>query len=225
MCTVELCNGLDDDCDGVVDDGCPAGLLPGSAVQRAAIGDSFGGTDFADTCADDELLVGLNVAAGPWVDQVTAICQEYSLFTNTQPSPFQYSLALHEKRSLDAHPSVTMSPIQELACASGKIMVGLRVSQQHTAFGDPSDAIVIPRVWIRCAEPTISLGAGTPQVVWQNALEVGPVSGSFASDQAWFEGDQLSESELLVGFHGRAGGAVARVGLTGSSLKVSLHPE
>ena len=225
ICVAEVCNGRDDDCDGVADEGCPRALSAGNPVQRKALGDSPGGTVFADTCADDELLVGLSLGIGAWLDQSSAICQHFELHTNTQVTPYRYSLGLGAKRSLAPHPLSTTSVVTELVCRDGALMVGLRISQQHTAFGQDSDSVVIPQVAIQCAEPAMQLDAKNPRLEWQGAVEVGPLSGQFANTSAWFETDQLQTNEALVGFHGASGSWLDRLGLTASPVHVVLQSD
>ena len=222
----EQCNGYDDDCDGVLDEGCPSAIAPASsAVQSKPIGDSTGGSPFADTCAANEILVGLSVAAGAWVDQVTAICEQYGLHTDTLAVPFQYSMSLMGRHNLAAHPTTSTSAVSELSCSAGMVMVGVRVSQQHSALGDDADHIVIPQIWIECAQPSLNMAAAVPLVVWHDAVEVGPVSGGVANGEAWFEKTMLDASQLLVGFHGATGAWIDSVGLTASPLRVLLQSE
>ena len=225
MCVAEVCNGRDDDCDGITDEGCPTALSAGNPVQRKALGDSPGGALFADTCADDELLVGLSLAIGSWLDQGSAICQHFALRANTQATPYEYSLALGAKRSLAPHPQSTTSAINELVCRDGTVMVGLRISQQHTALGQDSDTVVIPQVSIQCAQPAMRLDPQNPRLEWQGAVDVGPLSGAIANPSAWFEADLLETNQLLVGFHGASGAWLDRVGLTASPVHVVLQSD
>jgi hypothetical protein len=221
----EQCNGNDDDCDGVIDEGCPAGLAMGNGAQRKSLGDSWGGSDFAETCAPDEMLVGLKLGVGAWIDQVTAVCQTYSLHANTQTVPYQYSVALGAQRQLAPHPPTTTSEVQDLICRAGTVMIGVHISQQHTAVDQDTDQIVIPQLSVDCAEPVLRLAGVTPHVEWQNPEQLGPVSGDFAAPEAWFEGDRLDAAQVLVGFHGASGVWVDRVGLTASLLSVALQSE
>ena len=55
-----------------------------------------------------------------------------------------------------------------------------------------------------------------------NPVEVGPVSGSFASPQAWFSADVIDVTDLPSGFHGASGAWVDRVGLTANPVRVLL---
>ncbi|HEY3668332.1 MAG TPA: hypothetical protein VGL19_20155 [Polyangiaceae bacterium] len=221
----EQCNGTDDNCDGVIDEGCPAGLAMGNGAQRKSLGDSWGGGDFAETCAADEMLVGLRLGVGAWIDQVTAVCQTYALHAGTQTVPYQYSVALGALRYLTPHPAATTSEVQDLICRAGTVMVGVHISQQHTALGQATDQIVIPQLSVDCAEPLLRLAGATPHVEWQKPEQIGPVSGDFAGWDAWFEGDRLDPTQVLVGFHGASGAWVDRVGLTASSLSVALQTE
>ncbi len=230
-CVTEVCNGHDDDCDGAVDEGCPSGALVGNAVQRGPLGDSQGGVVFADTCLDGELLVGVNVSTANWLDQVAGICEKYALSVNTQSIPYQYSLTLTDKRALTAHPpvsSTTTSVTTQMMCREGTAMVGLRISQQHSAFGAATDQIIVPQISVDCAEPMLNLSAGaasSPALQWQNLARIGPVSGLAANNQAWFETDALGDSQILVGIHGAAGAWVDRIGLIESSFVISVHAE
>ncbi|HWZ92386.1 MAG TPA: hypothetical protein VNW92_26155, partial [Polyangiaceae bacterium] len=220
----EICNGKDDNCDNVIDDGCPSGSLRGSADPQAALGDSTGGSKFADTCANDEVIVGLQVAFSSWLDQVTAVCQKYSLHVNTVASPYQYSLSFGATAVLPAHPTSTSDSLHALTCAPGKVLVGLDISEQHTALGQTPDYIVVTRISATCADPILVLTGGSPHVGWQNAAVIGPLSGTiYASAQAVTRTDLLGTDHLSVGFHGASGLWIDQVGLTASSIGVSLQ--
>ena len=224
-CTEEICNGSDDDCDGIIDEGCPVALLLGNPVQRPKIGDSPGGTLLEDTCNNDELLIGLTVAMGSWLEQVAPICQKFSLaHSSGGKTPYGYSLALGGKRVLPAQPPFTPSSTEELQCSAGTVLVGLRISQQH-AFAAEKDYIVVPQISIQCAEPSLTLSDGRHGFEWKNAVVVGPISGDLANGTAWYEADLVNTRDLAVGFHSAAGSWVDRLGLTAAPLGVTLQSQ
>ncbi|HTA90416.1 MAG TPA: putative metal-binding motif-containing protein [Polyangiaceae bacterium] len=219
----ELCNGKDDDCDGTVDNGCPSAFLRGSATQRPALGDSTGGSAFAGVCATDEVITGLQIATSNWLDQVTAVCQKYTLGVNTQVTPYQYSFALGASESLASHPPSTTDSIQALTCPSGTVLVGLNISEQ-TVTEVSTQYVVITRVSTTCAEPILNLTGTTPQVTWQNPVMIGPLSSStFDATQATTRSDTLDPTQLSVGLHGASGLWVDQIGLTDSSIQVLVQ--
>jgi hypothetical protein len=219
----EICNGKDDDCDGTIDNGCPSGFLRGSATQRPALGDSTGGSAFADVCTTDEVVTGLQIATSDWLDQITAVCQKYTLGVNTQVTPYQYSFALGTTESLPSHPSMTTDSIQALTCPSGTVLVGLNISEQ-TVTEVSTQYIVITRVSATCAEPIVNLTGATPQVTWQTPVMIGPLSSStFDATQATTRSDTLDATQLSVGLHGAGGLWVDQIGLTDSSIQVLLQ--
>ena len=67
-------DGIDDDCDGVADDGCGYGL--GELVHRLHTygGGFFSGGPFTLACSADDVVVGLGGRSGARVDQVAPRC-------------------------------------------------------------------------------------------------------------------------------------------------------
>ncbi|HVJ14177.1 MAG TPA: hypothetical protein VM686_01995 [Polyangiaceae bacterium] len=217
----EVCNGEDDDCNGIIDDECPLSLAWDTSEQLPAIGDSAGGSAFAESCAKDEVLVGLKVATGAWVDQVSGICRKFELKA-TDVAPYQYSLAFLETRALAAHPSETSSEVHVLLCGDHEALVGLRISQQNYS-GDGVQSVVIPSLWISCAEPLLDLDADGESVRWNDAVQIGPVSGSFANGTAWFAEQKLTSPALAVAVHGSAGSWIDRLGLGASTISAAFR--
>ena len=73
-CSAEICNGVDDDCDGKVDEGCPEGLVLQSGVDGPWLGMSRAATRAEDDCGVGEVLVGLNARVGAFLGQVAGAC-------------------------------------------------------------------------------------------------------------------------------------------------------
>jgi len=218
-CGAEICNGKDDDCDQVIDNGCPSGFTRGFVTQEPPIGDSAGGNAFAQSCDDDEVAVGLQIAFSDVLDQVAVQCQKFSLVVKKGVVPYQYSIAMGASRLLPPHPATTNDSVQSISCAPGQVLVGLALADQ--SFG--TNYISITRISISCAEPVLNLDAATPEIEWQNATEIGPAYGSgFKSGSAQSRTLTLSSPRLAVGFDGSAGLSVDRIGLDSSSIQITL---
>ena len=67
----ETCNAKDDDCNGIVDDGCPGGVTTTFDHDLQLLGDSSSGTAFTDDCNDGEVLSGsVQVRTGALLSQI-----------------------------------------------------------------------------------------------------------------------------------------------------------
>jgi|GEM_PF-6817455 len=98
---MEVCDGLDNSCTGTIDNGCPhtGSTIHGSGARIVRGG--FGDNDYAETgsidreiiCADNELLVGVEVYVNTKYDDIQAIdlrCQDLSV-TQASATTYQYS--------------------------------------------------------------------------------------------------------------------------------------
>ncbi len=99
-------------------------------------------------------------------------------------------------------------PVDDLICPQPKILVGIRVSENHAEWG--TMPVVIPRIWGICADP--ALNPERARFEWQTTNEIGPVAGSYASATDWIVADQVANPNVLVGLHGSSGDWVDRVG-------------
>jgi hypothetical protein len=93
---LEICNSLDDNCDRVVDDGCPSGAV--SFVQPFDTPLTgwlpFGDTWQADGCAPDQVVVGYFGHYAEYLNEVGEHCDTPTIVANTGVVPHTYSLVL-----------------------------------------------------------------------------------------------------------------------------------
>ncbi len=99
-CQPEQCNGRDDDCDGVIDNGCPVDQRPLSTRTVSATSASYGSAtevmdvDFTDPCPDGQVVVGLTGNAGSGLDAVGVNCGTLTVREDRSTTPYQYSVAV-----------------------------------------------------------------------------------------------------------------------------------
>jgi hypothetical protein len=219
---VEVCNGSDDDCNGVVDDGCPGGVSTTFQKDLPLLGDSTGGAPFTDDCKDGEALGGVGVRVGAFLSQIHAVCRTLSLELSTN-AVHGYRVKLTAERALSAHPATSADTAVNLACPPDEALVGLRLAQQYYDFGEGTVLPVITRVWVTCAQLVLVDHDGKLGIAWNGPKELAPASGSIANGTAWLVSspapDGLVGSRLL----GAAGNWVDRVGFGVTKLDVVLR--
>jgi hypothetical protein len=215
----ESCNGIDDNCDGVVDENCP-GLTTVYAKDLGPLGDSTGGKVFADDCAAGEVLTGVAVAMGAWLSQVAGICQPLSVISDHAQAS-GYGIQLGVARTLAAHPATASTATMTLACPVNEAVIGLRLAQQYS---DSSNSLaVIPQVWLSCAKLILTNTGSQLGVDWVGAEEIGPRSGSVADGMAWFESGTVAPGLVASGVLGMSGDWVDRVGFRTSTIPLAIH--
>jgi hypothetical protein len=218
----ESCNDRDDDCNGIVDDGCPGGISTTFDKDLALIGDSPGGTAFNDDCKDGEVLSGVSAATGAFLSQIQGICSAMSIARATDAEG-GYRISLGNPRPLAAHPETTSDTTTLLACPENEALVGMRIAQQHVTLEGGGVTTVSTRLWLTCAKLVLTTQDGKQAVVWQGAKETSPVSGSMADGTAWFAESKAPEGSVGSRLLGTSGAWVDRIGFGISRLGVVLR--
>ncbi len=99
-CRPEQCNGRDDDCDGVIDNGCPLDQRPLSTRTVSSTSPVYGSLSevlrgtFTDTCPDGQVIVGLTGNAGSGLDAVGVNCGTLTVREDRSVTPYRYSVAV-----------------------------------------------------------------------------------------------------------------------------------
>jgi hypothetical protein len=99
-CPAEQCNGRDDDCDGIVDNGCPIDGQPLGTRSSSTTSPAFGGltytdnTGFTDACPDGQAIIGLTGNAGAGLDAMGVQCGVVQVREDRTSDPFKYSIAV-----------------------------------------------------------------------------------------------------------------------------------
>lgn len=218
----ESCNGVDDDCNGTVDDGCPSGLTAMFEHDLEHLGDSPGGEVFTEDCKHSEVLAGVEVAMGAFLSQARGICRSLSLEPSDQ-APHGYAVRLSNARKLAPHPQTSTDPLTSLDCPADEALVGVRISQQYVTVNGAGMTAIIPRVWLSCARLVLVEREGKLEVDWQGMKEIAPASGSLANGTAWFASAFAPQGTVASRLLGATGAWVDRIGFGVSRVEVIVR--
>jgi hypothetical protein len=194
----ESCNGDDDDCDGVVDDGCPNALTPNTTLSNLALFGGGGGGDFDRTCPPGEALVGANLRSGTVLDQIAPRCARLRLVADTSRTPdFGYDVVWDTSYALSPAGGGGGSP-STLQCPNDQIATGIT----------GASGIRVDRIAFQCSSVSLvrSGGGWAPVVTFRGltASAGGGGGGAFTSS--------CSGGRILRGLRGRAGDAIDAIG-------------
>ncbi len=220
---VESCNAKDDDCNGVVDEGCPGGITTTFEKDLQVLGDSAGGAAFTDDCKDGEVLAGVEATMGAFLSQIRGICRPLSLELSSN-AEHGYRVTLGTDRALKAHPDTSPGTPTSLACPENEALVGVRLGEQNYYSVDDSKTVpVIARVWLTCAKLVLSEVAGKLSVTWSGAKELAPASGSIANGTAWLVSANAPDGLVASRLLGASGSWIDRVGFGVSRVGVVMR--
>lgn len=149
----EVCNGGDDDCNGIVDDECDLTVRWAPQPDGAALGHVTGGFSFTEPCAPGSVLVGLRVGMGKWLNQVAALCRQIELHQDVTDAGPAYSYTVGPWYDLSLAPANTTDDknmVRDLSCPDDTVLTGVQ--------GTVSEAVsrYVLAMRISCAPPLVT---------------------------------------------------------------------
>jgi hypothetical protein len=153
---IEVCNGGDDDCDGVIDEGCKYTVVWRAQPDGSFLGHAPGGVAFTERCPDGSVLTGMRVTFGQWLNQVSAVCNQIGLTDAIVDGAVNFSLALGPRFNRPFFPAVSEDPTNQtydLSCPEGLVASALEGQT------DDLPARHIIAVGIRCARAIVGMQA------------------------------------------------------------------
>jgi hypothetical protein len=215
--STEICNGLDDTCDGKIDEGCPVGLVEEFNRDHPLLGLSDGGVPFNETCPPGEALVGLRVAFGSLLlMQVRGVCAKYALVTDKTKTPYQYYVGFAPPlEDLPPHPDTSTTFPDSVVCPTDFVLAELWISEGTMEGYSP----FIPSIKLVCQRLILTESDG-PTWKFQRTDDqiVGPRGALVAPSLK----DYVDRNFIPVHLLGAVGNYVDRVGLGDSKLSVKV---
>jgi hypothetical protein len=215
----EVCNGGDDDCNGVIDDGCAITVQWSAQSQSPILGHDTGGVDFQAPCPQGAVLAGLKVGMGDWLNMVAAACRPLSLVVDSHGTPTVAGLGSELDTSYAPANSTDMkNQMHSLLCPTGSMLSGF------DGTTSTASARYIYGIQVRCAPPIVTTVDGanlvTPDVSREQA--VGPVlCVGCAATQAFDFSTSVPSGQVATGVFGGDGLWVDRVGFDASRATIT----
>ncbi|HYP90517.1 MAG TPA: hypothetical protein VEQ59_20240, partial [Polyangiaceae bacterium] len=216
----EKCDGADNDCNDVIDDGCPQGINTVFESELATIGDSPGGSAFSEDCGEGEILTGVQVAMGPFLTQVQGICRKLGVALTT--NAMGYDVALGAEAMLAPYPATTKDATTAMKCGANEAVVGVGVAQQNLQ-SDTGTFVIIPEVWLSCAKLSlVPSGDDDYYLDWQDAYDLDSVFGTMSDNSSWYEYSEVPTGQVATRLLGASGAWLDRLGFGVSNTLVTL---
>jgi hypothetical protein len=218
---IEVCNGGDDNCDGVIDEGCKYTVVWRAQADGALLGHAPGGVAFTERCPDGSILTGLRLTFGQWLNQVSAVCAQIGLTAANVDGAVNFSLALGPRLDRPLFPAVSEDPtnqMYDLSCPEGLVASALEGETDDT----PARHIIA--VGMRCARAIVSMQA--PDTVFDldrsQEQAVGPVTCATCSARPTYNfEDFIPPKQIAKRLVGAVSLSVDRFGLGGNTPTVT----
>ena len=214
----EICNGLDDNCNGKIDEGCPKAVSLTFNTDHMPLGASTGGNSFGDSCGPDSVLIGIRAVFGYWMYQVNGVCAKYMLVVDKQQMPYEYRVGVTlPLTDLAVHPATAMMNFpDDIVCPPDHVLTELWIGP---LAHEPNPVIASAKLVCH------KLGlARTPTGTWtltrSDEQTAGP-KGVAATPPS--VKDVVSGDFLAIHLIGSAGAWVDRLGIGDGKLAVEVY--
>lgn len=207
---VELCQGVDDDCSGTADEGCPIGL--GSCCQSSA--GSFGGTGgtaWVDPCPTGAALIGIAGRADARLEQIQPICAAL-IFDYDETRP-EHTFFVRRGAPIYGARHGSSEPAEfEDVCPDDQVVTAVR------GHADTR----VDQVSLQCATLAIQRGGGFDWVLRVVDAGATPARGGVSADGSAFAAD-CGPDGVVTSLEGRASTRVDRLSVTCRRLQLDLR--
>jgi hypothetical protein len=212
LAPVEICNGIDDNCNGAIDEGCPSAIVLGGGNQsgHAIHGNLAGGAPFSEACSPGFAIYRFSGHVQGNIDRIQAHCGRVELAVDKKATPYAYRVVRGSEETLSLYGGYESTPY-DVMCSADQFVVGISGEASKDGVHD---------LTIHCAEILVTGDAGSFE------LSHGPVSqktidGSFVGTSYL---DILQSPALVDRYQGRSGLWLDAVGIGESKASLMLSP-
>ncbi len=124
MARAEVCNGVDDNCDGSSDEGCPDSVSLSNFRASPQYGGT-GGTIFQTQCPIGMVLSGINGRTDQKVDRVQGRCRGLEFVEDSSVDPFEYRAEASGTGLNLPSQGGTGGTATSAFCPSGEMVIGI----------------------------------------------------------------------------------------------------
>lgn len=206
---VEICDGIDNDCDNTIDEGCPEDV----SLTNFRDGPSFGGSGgslFRTECPVGMVLVGITGREASKVDRIQGICEDLAVVEDTNFTPYEY-LANSTGASLTLPAQGGTGGVSTSAlCPPGDIVIGI-----YGREGSELDNLTI-----RCGRVEIA-DDGSGFMV-QRVQTVDRIFGGGSGGNAFSY--NCPGASIVTGLFGRDGSRIDSLGVECADVSFSFRP-
>ncbi|HEY1958200.1 MAG TPA: hypothetical protein VGH28_21435 [Polyangiaceae bacterium] len=135
------CNGVDNACDNIVDEGCPTAVGFDTTATPSAIsalyGEAGGNAWGPDVCPAGQALVGIGGDDGGNIDRIHGICGTIGINENTQTNPYTYTVTTTAGATLPEHGG-NLTTAFSVTCPANQVVTrvdGYYDTVDHTITG------------------------------------------------------------------------------------------